>query len=257
MTYSLIVDIGNSQIEFGLFSEGKIVNKIYLPTPKFDENYNKKMFAEFIRNSKVEPNQIVGGMIFSVVPHLSKLIQIIIKGEIGVEIPLFNSEQILSKIKMNVEEPKEVGQDILADIYGGIHLYGVPLIVSDLGTVTKNIIIDEKGVFQGVSFFPGVRLNANSLSEKTAQLPQFNNFERPELFFGRNTIDAMRSGIYYYHVSAIKDFMKQCEQYFGQKFKKVITGGYSYLFKKDFLSEQYIVDPDLVLKGMYLICNQK
>ena len=257
MKYSLIVDIGNSQIEMGLFSPKEMVGKFHFETSKIEIECEKQPLKSFLKRLNINPSDIDGGLIFSVVPHVTKLVQILIQNEIGLIIDIFNPTKTLKELKCNVDNPNEIGQDLIADIVGAINEYGSPIIVSDLGTVTKNIIIDKNGIFQGVSFFPGVELNVKTLTAKTAQLPEI-DFKKPKIFFGKNTIEAMSSGIYYCHVEAIKGFMENTEQYFGYEFKKVITGGLSSLFSNDFLSPKYILDPDLVLKGMYLIYkNQK
>ena len=252
MSYSLIVDIGNSEIEMGLFSKDKFIDAFHFATKRLDEEYDHKFLKDFIKNLKIDPKDIKDGIIFSVVPSITRLVQIIIKSELGVEVEIFDPKETLRSLKSNIDNPNEVGQDLIADILGAIHFYGAPVIVSDLGTVTKNIIIDKDGVFQGVSFFPGVRLNAGVLTDGTAQLPKLDNITKPELFFGKNTVDAMASGIYYCHVSAIKRFMETAEEHFGYKFNKVITGGFANTFKDDF-KEGYVVDSRLVLKGMNLI----
>ena len=253
MSYSLIVDIGNSQIEFGIFDDEILVDKVYFETSKLDGEYDAKLLKGLVDKLGLTAADFSGGLIFSVVPHITRLVQILIKGEIGVDIDIFDPKETLKELKANIDNPNEVGQDLIADILGAIHCYGYPIVISDLGTVTKNIIIDKDGVFQGVSFFPGVKTNAKSLSDKTAQLPELENLTKPELYFGKNTIDAMRSGIYYCHVASVKQFMNKTDEYFGYKFKKVITGGYSKLFANDFEKEKYTVDPILVLKGMNLI----
>ena len=258
MKYSLIVDIGNSEIEMGLFSASGLVDKFHFPTSQLEYECNKQPLKSFLKKLNIDAKDIEGGLIFSVVPQVSKLVQILIKNEIDLLIELFNPNKLLKTLKANVDNPNEIGQDLLADIVGAIHEYGTPIVVADLGTVTKNIIIDKNGVFQGVSFFPGVQLNAKTLTAKTAQLPELDNLKKPNVFFGKNTIDAMASGIYYCHVEAIKGFMDRTDEYFGYEFKKVITGGLSTLFNEDFISPKYIVNPNLVLKGMYLIYkNQK
>lgn len=249
MSKSLIVDIGNSQIEMGIFDQEVLLDKMFFETKIFKESYQEGKIAAFIKNRF----DISGGIIFSVVPSLTKKLQEQIEKEIGVRIAIFNPDSILKNFKAHIDNPNEVGQDLLADIYGAIHYYGVPIIVSDLGTVTKNIIIDKDGYFEGVSFFPGLQTNASVLASNTAQLPLIDNLEKPKLFYGKNTIDAMSSGIYYCHVAAIKGFMNKADEYFGYKFKKVITGGFANLFKDDFPKEKYIVDQTLVLKGMNLI----
>lgn len=253
MSYVLIVDIGNSQIDIGLFNDDKFVDKFRFDTTALEKEYEYKLLRNFIRAHKIDTKEIKGGLIFSVVPHITRLVQIIIKGEIEVELPIFNPEKVIDELKSDIDNPSEIGQDLLADIVGAIHYYGCPVVVSDLGTVTKNLIIDKDGIFQGVSFFPGVKANARILNSGTALLPELKEVSKPDFYFGKNTIDAMRSGIYYCHVSAIKRFMEKTDEEFGYKFKKIVTGGFSNLFKDDFASDKYIVDPDLVLKGMYLI----
>ena len=252
MNYYLIVDIGNSQTELAIFDNEKLLDKIRFDTPKFNIDYDNQKLSNFFKKNNLKPNDFSGGMIFSVVPKLTHLIQIILKGEFGIDIQIFNPIETIKSLKCNIDNPNEIGQDLLADIVGGLHYYQYPVVICDLGTVTKNIIIDKDGVFQGVSFFPGLMINANSLSDKTAQLPSLNIVDKPRLFFGKNTIDAMSSGVYYGHVSMIKEFMKQTEEYFGYEFKKVITGGFSKTFVDDF-DEKYVIDQELVLRGMFLI----
>lgn len=258
MSYSLIVDIGNSQIEFGFFSENSLIGKTRFETQKLANEYDNKLLKNFISKLGIKKEEIEGGMIFSVVPHLTRLVQIIIKGEIGVSLKIFDPKSVLADFKADIDNKEEVGQDLIADILGAIHYYGAPVVVTDLGTVTKNIIIDKDGVFQGVSFFPGLTMNARVLSDKTAQLPHIDDVQKPKLYFGKNTIDAMTSGIYYCHIASVKRFMERTDEYFGYTFKKVITGGFANFLKDDFDSPKYIVDPELVLKGMHLIYkNQK
>ena len=229
MKYSLIVDIGNSQIEMGLFSPNEMVGKFHFETSKIEIECEHQPLKKFLKGINVNPNDIEGGLIFSVVPHVTKLVQILIQNEIGLLIDIFNPTKTLKELKCNVDNPNEIGQDLIADIVGAINEYGSP----------------------------GVELNVKTLTAKTAQLPEI-DFKKPNNFFGKNTIEAMSSGIYYCHVEAIKGFMENTEQYFGYDFKKVITGGLSSLFSNDFLSPKYILDSDLVLKGMYLIYrNQK
>lgn len=258
MSYALIVDIGNSQIETGVFDKENLKCKFRYATQKIETEYKQKALLNFLKENNVSISDIEGGMIFSVVPYITRLVQIIIKGELGIELKLFNPKTVLKTLKNDVDDPNEIGQDLIADIIGGIHYYGYPLVISDLGTVTKNLIIDKDGVFQGVSFFPGVTLNSKVLSEMTAQLPDVGKIEKPALFYGKNTIDAMRAGIYYCHTASVKRFMARAEEEFKYNFKKVITGGHSNVLGSEFESDKYIVDHNLVLKGMNLIyLNQK
>ena len=251
MEYSLIVDIGNSQIEFAIFSGEELLGKTRIKSDKLHTEYDEKILLNFVDKLGIKTKEITKGIIFSVVPHITRLVQILIKGELGVHVPLFKIEN-LKDFKANIDDINEVGHDIIADIFGALHIYGAPCIISDLGTVTKNIIIDKDGVFQGVSFFPGLRSNARALSSNAAQLPELKDITKPHSFYGKNTIDAMLSGIYYGHVASISRFMAKTEEVFGYEFHKILTGGYSSIYEGT-LSKAATIDVDLVLKGMNLI----
>lgn len=251
MEYTLITDIGNSQIEFVIFQEEKLVGKTRIKTEKLHTEYDEKLLLNLLNEHNIKTADIKKGIIFSVVPHITRLVQILIKGEVGIELPIFKTAN-LKDFKYAVDDINEVGHDIIADIVGAIHLFGYPCIISDLGTVTKNIIVDKDGVFQGVSFFPGLRSNARSLSANAAQLPELKEITRPANFYGKNTIDAMLSGIYYGHIASISRFMAKTEEIFGYEFKKIITGGYAGIYEGQ-LSPDAIIDRDVVLKGMNLI----
>ena len=134
MGYTLIVDIGNSQIEIGIFKQDKIVNKFRFETKKLPNAYENKLFYSFLKKNNIDPSEIDGGMIFSVVPHITRLAQIILTGEIGIEIEIFDPTNFLKTFKTDVDDPKEIGHDLLADVVGAIHYYGVPVVVCDLGT---------------------------------------------------------------------------------------------------------------------------
>ena len=252
MKYSLIVDLGNSQTELAVFDENNLIDKIRFETDKINSDYDNRKIKQFLSHLGIDGKDFEGGMIFSVVPHLTRLVQIILKGEIGIDIKAFDPKPVLASLKHDVDDPNEIGQDLLADIVGALHYYGAPVVVSDLGTVSKNLIIDKDGVFQGVSFFPGIRMNANILSDMTAQLPVIKEVTKPDNYYGKNTIDAMRCGVYYCHLASIRRFMDRTEEEFGYKFKRVVTGGNSYLLADEFKGTA-IVDQTLVLKGMHLI----
>lgn len=73
-----------------------------------------------------------------------------------------------------MDHPSEVGADLISVSVGGIHQYGYPLLICDLGTATKIIAIDEKGAFVGGVVMPGLKISLDALVGNTAQLPEIN-----------------------------------------------------------------------------------
>lgn len=64
----------------------------------------------------------------------------------------------------------------------------------DLGTTTNIEVIDARGTFVGGVIAPGLALGARSLSAAAARLPQVEP-SAPTHVIGRNTREAMRSGV--------------------------------------------------------------
>ena len=88
----------------------------------------------------------------------------------------------------------EIGPDRIADAVAARAVYGSPCIVIDLGTTTNIEVIDAHGTFVGGVIAPGLALGARSLSAAAARLPQVEP-SAPTHVIGRNTREAMRSGV--------------------------------------------------------------
>lgn len=92
------------------------------------------------------------------------------------------------------DDPAEIGPDRIADAVAARAVYGSPCIVIDLGTTTNIEVIDARGTFVGGVIAPGLALGARSLSAAAARLPQVEP-SAPTHVIGRNTREAMRSGV--------------------------------------------------------------
>ena len=63
--------------------------------------------------------------------------------------PILLGPGIKTGLSVNIDNPKELGPDRIANSVGGIHKVGAPLIVIDMGTATKYDVINSRGVFIG------------------------------------------------------------------------------------------------------------
>ena len=97
-------------------------------------------------------------------------------------------------LKMRYNDPGELGADRVADAVAAKALYGAPVIVVDFGTATNMEVVDADGRFIGGVIAPGLALGARSLSAAAARLPQVEP-SAPTHVIGRNTREAMRSGV--------------------------------------------------------------
>jgi type III pantothenate kinase len=77
-----------------------------------------------------------------------------------------------------------------------VHLYGGPAIVVDFGTSTNFDAVSAKGEFVGGALAPGIEISVDALSRRAAQLLKV-ELTRPPRVVGKNTVEALQSGIVY------------------------------------------------------------
>lgn len=248
--FAVIVDIGNTMVSIGFFVDHKYNSRIDIPSTKEDVIKSKNNFISFLKEHSFYKEDVTGGLICSVVPSLNDDVSNLIFEALNIKLPIMDKSYHYD-IDIDVDDKDEVGGDLLADAIAAKHLYSYPAIIIDLGTVTKNIVLDEKGTFIGVSFFPGVKLCMDVMKEKTALLPEISLTKKPDKLIGNNTIEAMQSGVYYGTLSMVSKMASLVESKFSQPVSKILTGGNSYLFKDEI--KDFIIDPELVLKGIYFI----
>ncbi len=255
----LTIDIGNTNIVFGLFNGEELVMHFRIKsdhTRTTDEYASSILFL--IERNNIKQEDVRGIVISSVVPALTHTISRVIKRYFSHE-PLVVDIGTKMDVKVNVDNPKEVGIDRLVNSVAAVEKFGSPCIIIDFGTATTFDIVSEQGEYIGGMIYPGVKLAAHSLHANTAKLPDI-NIEKPAKVIGKNTIHSMQSGIYYGYLELINGLIKRVKK---EEFSNcdninvIITGGLGTIFANDM---EYTVayEPHLTLYGLKLIydrCN--
>lgn len=249
----LIVDVGNSIISFGVFSNDKLEHRLDVKSELQYVTHLRKTLGGFFDDNHINVRDIKDGLLCSVVPHFNSDIKHAIEDIVGIKIKKLDPSYY-EHLEMIVDDRKEVGGDIVADVMAAKSLYGGPIFVCDLGTITKNIVLDKNNVFIGVSFFPGVQACISAMRDKTALLPEIELKEKPEKLLGNNTIEALGSGVFYATINGIKAYGELLDKEMGSSIKKILTGGNSALFAP--YLKDYIYEPDFVLKGIYFLFKE-
>ena len=143
------------------------------------------------------------------------------------------------------------GGDLIVGAVAALAEYRPPMLVIDMGTATTITAIDGKGNFVGGSIFPGVKIMAESLSGKTAQLPAI-SLETPKKAIGRNTVDCMRSGLMMGTAAMLDGMIERMEAELGAPVTVIATGGIA-RFVIPMCHRQMIYDKDLLLKGLRIL----
>ena len=125
-------------------------------------------------------------------------------------------------------------------------------IVIDFGTATSFDIVNSKNQFIGGIITAGMKIQAEALSAKTSKLPKL-NIEAPKNAIGRNTIDAMLSGIVRGHAAMVAGLIFECEKELGEKSTIIATGGYSSVISEYLIRKFDYINPDLTLIGLNIL----
>ncbi len=247
----LAVDIGNTNIVLGGF-EGdtiKFVARIATNPGKTEDEYATKI-SSILALREINPEEIKGAIVASVVPPLNTIIKKAIKMVYGVD-PIMVSPGIKTGINIKCDEPATVGADLICACVAAHFIYGSPSLVIDMGTATKIMLIDKSGAFCGAAIASGVNIGLAALARGTAQLPQI-SLEAPKSALGKNTADCMRSGVVFGNAAMIDGMINRFNAEMGEDLPVIATGGISGAIVK-YCNHDIILDEDLVLKGLNIL----
>ena len=144
-----------------------------------------------------------------------------------------------------------MGADRIVNAVGAYRKYQRSLIVIDFGTATTFDAISSRGEYLGGSIAPGVRVAAEALFQRTAKLPRI-DLQRPPRAIGKNTVDAMRSGMLFGYVGLVEGLVERFRQELGPGMRVIATGGLARVIADETDVIEH-VDPWLTLKGLRMI----
>ena len=247
----IAVDIGNTNIVLGCIEDDKILFEARMATDliKTSDQYCaelKTMLSLF----EVSPEDIDGSIISSVVPPVLNSFKTAIRKLTGCS-ALVVGPGIKTGLNIRMDNPSEVGSDLIVAAVAAIAEYGAPLLLVDMGTATTITAIDESSAFVGGCICPGVKISMEALTGRTAQLPGI-SLDEPRCAIGKNTRDSMRSGIMLGAASMLDGLLDRMEVELGTKVTVVATGGIS-KFVLPLCRRKMIYDRSLMLKGLKLL----
>ncbi len=253
----LTVDIGNTNTVFGIYNGEKLVYKFRIQSihDKTTDEYASLLLTLLERN-QVNVSMLKGAVIGSVVPQLQYTFTRMIKKYLNIDALLVNSE-LETGITMQVDNPKEVGADRIANAVACVAKYGKPCIVIDFGTATTFDIINSEGAYIGGIICPGIMLASKMLRSNTAQLPEV-SIKKPASVIGKNTVHHIQSGIYFGYLEMINGLLRRVlkEEFLNySKVNVIITGGLGNDISHD-MELSTIYEPNLTLDGLMLLYNK-
>ena len=244
----LYIDVGNTATKFAIDEKEGLKPILTINTSKIEEDVDGTLSVLKVEN-------LDGIYVSSVVPLVSKSLQGYFHRKYNLEVYLISPSDE-SGVELEIDDKNELGSDLLCDLAGAKALYGYPLLIVDLGTATKFLLVDKNNVFSTCAIIQGLELSLHNLSKNTALLPMLSFDEVKPLLENKNTKDVLVSSAYYSHVDMINGMVARYKKAVDYPFKVVLTGGNIDKIAKD-LDFDYEIKNNLCLEGIKVIVNLK
>lgn len=250
----LTIDIGNSNITLGVYDGDKLKAVSRMST---DHRRTSDQYAVELRDimdiNGCAMDSIDGAIISSVVPDVSSSLLSAVEKLCGVK-PLMVGPGVKSGLNIKIDNPAQLGGDLVAGAIAALNAYPLPCIIIDLGTASTLSVINEKGEFLGGVIATGIGISLEALTNRTAQLPHI-NIEAPKKVIGSNTVDSMKSGLVLGTASMIDGMVARIEAEISMPATVIATGGLAREVIRYCMSD-IILDENLILEGLRLIYNK-
>lgn len=247
----LVIDVGNTNIVLGVYDNDELKHYWRIATNRNNtEDEYGLLVKSLFEHEGTSYKDIEGIIISSVVPPIMNSLERMCIKYFGIE-PLIVGPGIKTGLNIKYENPKEVGADRIVNAVAAIHEYGAPLIIIDFGTATTYCFVDETGSYMGGAIAPGIYISTEALYTKAAKLPRI-EIVPPNNIVGKNTIEAMQSGIIYGYVGQVEGIASRMKAGSKRNPTVIATGGLARLIAQEAKIID-IVDPLLTLKGLQLI----
>jgi len=258
----LLVDMGNSCLEFGLVRDDEMIGHWRLSS---ERNLTSDELALKLRGllngllnitaASEQKVAIRGIMAASVVPHLDPLLGEACLQVFGVS-PLFvGSPGVKTGMAVDYKNPREVGADRIVNAVAAREAFGAPVIVMDCGTATTFDVVSAAGHYAGGLILPGMEVALQALAGRAAKLPEV-SFAASDDLIARDTAGSMQAGSYWSAVDGLNGIIRRLHHLPEYSDAPVVaTGGLAGRIMADMQGvDEY--RPQLTLQGLLLLARR-
>ncbi len=250
----LAIDVGNTNIVIGCIDKEKCHFIERLSTVRIKTELEYAIDIKSVLDIyHVCPEEIEGGIISSVVPQITTNIKLAAEKILKKEILVIGSG-IKTGLDIRIDDPGQLGADLVAASVAGIAEYPVPMMIFDMGTANTVCVIDREKRYLGGMIYPGLGVSLDSLTAHASQLGGI-SLEAPERVIGRNTIDCMKSGVIYSAAAAMDGIIDRIQEEMGETLTVIATGGLAKCIVPH-CRREVILDDDLLLKGLLVLYDR-
>ncbi len=247
----LAIDVGNSNIVVGCIDGEEIcfTERVSTDWKKTEVEYAITL-KNILEIHEIQEGDLEGGIISSVVPQITEVLKCAVEKLVRFPVKIVGPG-LKTGLNILIDNPAQLGSDLLVDSVAALADHPVPLIIIDMGTATTVCVINQKRQYIGGMIVPGVRTALDSLVSHTSLLQQI-GLVPPRKVIGSNTIDSMKSGMIYGNAAILDGLIERIEEELGERCTIVATGGLADAIVPH-CKREIILDDDLMLKGLKII----
>lgn len=286
----LAIDIGNTNIVFGLFDGATLLTHFRIETRKSrtEDEYAGLLGSLFqlhglsfragsareavatelhAGGEPVEPGArllpqsvqpvergVTAGILATVVPPVLAAFQRLFQRYLHID-PVVVGPGTRTGMPILYDNPREVGADRIINAVAAYERYRSGCLVVDFGTATTFDVVTPKGEYLGGAIAPGIGISADALFHAAAKLPRV-EILRPRSVIGKNTVTSMQSGLLFGYVGLVDGIVERMRAEVDFPLRVVATGGLAPLIAKDSRTVEEC-DEMLTLTGLRIIYERE
>ena len=253
----LAIDAGNTNLVFALVDDGTVKTRWRIATdPRRTADEYAVWLHQLLELEGYARSDVDAVIIGTVVPRALHNLEVLASKYFHVEPLVAGRGGAAWPIKLDVDEPHNVGADRALNAIGAHAKHKGNLIVIDFGTATTFDVVDASGAYRGGVIAPGINLSLDALVSAAAKLPRI-AIEAPKdaSVVGRTTEKQMLIGVYWGYVAMIEGLVDRLKREIGGHVSVVATGGLAALFDKH--TDAFdAIEPDLTIQGLSLLYQE-
>jgi type III pantothenate kinase len=247
----LAIDVGNTNISFGVFDGDVITHEIRSESSRTRtaDEYTV-LLRQLLAIRGIEPRAIDAAILASVVPQLTDVLSLAVRRGFARD-PIVFGQGTRTGMPILYENPRELGADRIVNAVAAYARVKAGVIVVDFGTATKVEAVSPKGEYLGGAIAPGLRIAAEALFENASRLRTV-ALDAPKSVVGKSSAHSIQSGMILGYAGLVDGLVDRMRAEVGFPCRVLATGGVSTLIAPHTRTIQETIS-SLTLEGLRLL----